>query len=94
MSSDAELVEAARRGDAASLGLLLERYQARPYITLSPLALYQIRAGLGITRSFGGLRPKDIAAQRRLRTTFLADWAEEALRPKTEKSVQLNNGKP
>jgi hypothetical protein len=28
LSSDAELVEAARRGDAASLGLLLERYRA------------------------------------------------------------------
>jgi hypothetical protein len=26
--TDAELVEAARRGDAASLGLLLERYRA------------------------------------------------------------------
>ncbi|CAN5235769.1 hypothetical protein BH18ACT10_BH18ACT10_05640 [soil metagenome] len=27
MVSDADLVEAARRGDAASLGLLLERYR-------------------------------------------------------------------
>jgi RNA polymerase sigma factor (sigma-70 family) len=31
LSSDAELVEAARRGDAASLGLLLERYRAPLY---------------------------------------------------------------
>jgi RNA polymerase sigma factor (sigma-70 family) len=31
LSSDAELVEAARRGDAASLGILLERYRAPLY---------------------------------------------------------------
>jgi hypothetical protein len=55
-----------------------------PIQTLSPLALYQIRAGLDITRTFGGLRPKDIAAQRRLRAAFLADRAEEALRPRIE----------
>ena len=29
--TESELVEAARRGDAASLGLLLERYRAKGY---------------------------------------------------------------
>jgi hypothetical protein len=61
------------------------RIEGRPIQTLSPLALYQIRAGLDITRTFGGLRPKDIAPQRRLRTAFLADQAEEALRPRIER---------
>jgi hypothetical protein len=59
--------------------------EGTPIQTISPLALYQIRAGLGFTKSFGALRPKDIAAQRRLRTTFLADQAEAALRPRIEK---------
>jgi hypothetical protein len=63
------------------------RIEGRPIQTLSPLALYQLRAGLDITRTFGGMRPKDIAPQRRLRAAFLADQAEEALRPRTEKPV-------
>lgn len=53
--------------------------------TVSPLALYQIRAGLGITKSFGPPRSRDLAAQRRLRTNLLADHAEAALRPRIEK---------
>jgi hypothetical protein len=61
------------------------RIGGRPIQTLSPLALYQIRAGLDITRTFGGLRTKDIAAQRRLKAAFLADRAEEALRPRIER---------
>ncbi len=60
--------------------------EGTPIHTLSPLALYQIRAGLGITRSFGGLRPKDMAVQRRLRTAFFAYQAEAALRPRIERT--------
>ena len=58
--------------------------EGTPIHTLSPLALYQIRAGLDITRTFGGLRPKDIAPQRRLRAVFLADRTEALLRPRVE----------
>ncbi len=61
------------------------RIEGTPIQTLSPLALYQIRAGLDTTRTFGGLRPKDVAVQRRLRTVFLADRAEAALRPGIER---------
>lgn len=56
-----------------------------PIHTLSPLALYQIRAGLEITKTFGVLRPKDIAPQRRLREVFLAGQAKAALRPRIGK---------
>ena len=55
-----------------------------PIHTLSPMALFQTRAGLDITKSFGGLRPKDLAPQRRLRALFLADRADAALRPRIE----------
>jgi hypothetical protein len=64
------------------------RIGGRPIQTLSPLALYQIRAGLDITRTFGGLRPKDVVAQRRLRAAFLAGRAEEALGPRIERFGQ------
>lgn len=63
-----------------------------PVRTLSPLALYQIRSGLDITGTFGGLRPKDVAPQRRLRTVFLAGRAEDALRPGIE-TVSLRSGR-
>ena len=53
--------------------------------TISPLALYQIREGLGITRAFGPLRTKDLAVQRRLRSAFFANLAEETLKPRIEK---------
>jgi hypothetical protein len=59
--------------------------EGTPVHTISPLALYQIREGLGITGSFGPLRPKDLAVQRRLKSAFLADHAEEELRPRIEK---------
>lgn len=60
--------------------------------TLSPLALYQVRAGLEITKTFGGLRPKDLAPQRRLRALFLADRADAALRPRIE-NVSSHSGR-
>jgi hypothetical protein len=59
--------------------------EGTPVHTISPLALYQIREGLGITGSFGPLRPKDLAVQRRLKSAFLADHTEEKLRPGIEK---------
>jgi hypothetical protein len=59
--------------------------EGTPIHTVSPLALYQIRAGLDITKSFGPLRRRDIAAQRRLRTNLLADRPDVALRPRIEK---------
>jgi hypothetical protein len=59
--------------------------EGTPIHTISPLALYQIREGLGITRSFGPLRPKDLAVQRRLKSAFFADHAEDTLKPRIEK---------
>jgi len=59
--------------------------EGTPIHTLSPRALYQIRAALDVTRSFGGFRPKDVAAQRRLKTALLGDQTEAALRPRIEK---------
>ena len=59
--------------------------EGTPVHTISPLALYQIREGLGITGSFGALRPKDLAVQHRLKSAFLADHAEEKLRPRIER---------
>ena len=59
--------------------------EGTPVHTISPLALYQIREGLGITGSFGSLRPKDLAVQRRLKSAFLAGHTEERLRPRIEK---------
>jgi hypothetical protein len=52
--------------------------------TVSPLALYQLRAALGITQSFGPFRPKDIKSQRELKERFFADQSEEELRPRIE----------
>ena len=73
----------ARRSD--SFAYPAARIEGTLIRTLSALALYQIRAWLDITRSFGGLRPKDLAVQRRLRTALLADLAGEALRPRIER---------
>jgi hypothetical protein len=53
--------------------------------TVSPLALYQLRAGLGITQSFGPFRPKDVKAQRELKEHFFAGQSEEELRPRIQK---------
>jgi hypothetical protein len=52
--------------------------------TVSPLALYQLRAGLGITNSFGGLREKDIKAQQALRAKYFTGVSEDELRPSIE----------
>ena len=38
--------------------------------TVSPLALYQIRAGIEMAGGFGPMRPKDVAAQEALHERF------------------------
>lgn len=53
--------------------------------TVSPLAQYHIRAGLGITKSFGGYRDKDIKSQKELKKKYFDDKSENELRPRVEK---------
>lgn len=50
--------------------------------TVSPLALYQLRAVSAMTRHVGEKREKDLARQEQLRQTFLADRDERKLTPK------------
>ena len=50
--------------------------------TISPLALYQMRAAFAVTGSFGEMSPNAIATQELLRKTFLADQDEGKLMPK------------
>ena len=52
-----------------------------PVRTVSPLALYQIRAGLTTLGVFGPPRPKDIVSQAALRDRFFPDVPEETLAP-------------
>jgi hypothetical protein len=49
--------------------------------TVSPLALYQIRAGITMAGGFGPPRPKDITSQEALRTRFFPDASLESLQP-------------
>jgi hypothetical protein len=49
--------------------------------TLSPLALYQIRAGLHAVAAFGALRPHDVRAQALLKERFFAGRRERDLLP-------------
>lgn len=57
--------------------------------TVSPLALYQIRAGVTMAGSFGPPRPKDVTSQEALRTRFFPDVSPESLQPDmTEVSPQ------
>lgn len=50
--------------------------------TISPLALYHLRAISAMTRSVGEKRAKDLARQEQLRQAFLADQDEQKLTPK------------
>ncbi|MGH2539899.1 MAG: hypothetical protein ACRDGK_05220, partial [Actinomycetota bacterium] len=52
--------------------------------TISPLALYQIRAGLAIVGSMGPLRPKDVISQAALRERFFPGVSDERLQPFVE----------
>ena len=49
--------------------------------TISPLALYQMRAAFGLLKTFGDLRPKDIEAQAQLLSTFLSERDPDHLQP-------------
>ena len=53
--------------------------------TVSPLALYQLRAVSAMTRHVGEKRAQDLAMQARLRQTFLADQDEWKLTPQVIK---------
>lgn len=53
-----------------------------PVRTLTPLALYQMR--VGVSETFGGLRPKDRVSQAALRARFFADVPEGRLAPRID----------
>jgi hypothetical protein len=53
-----------------------------PIHTISPLALYQMRAAFAVTGSFGEMSPNAVATQELLRKTFFADQDEGKLIPK------------
>ena len=59
----------------------LSQIDGVPIRTISPLALYQMRAAFMRTGAFGPPRPKDDAAQAQLRTSLLANDPPEALEP-------------
>ena len=50
--------------------------------TVSPLALYQLRASSAMTRSVGEMRANDLAMQEQLRQTFFANRDERQLMPR------------
>ena len=52
--------------------------------TISPLALYQLRAISAMTRSVGEKQANDLAVQEQLRQAFLAGQDEQHLRPRLE----------
>jgi len=52
-----------------------------PLRTVSPLALYQIRAGITTAGGFGPPRPKDVTSQEALRARFFPDASPESLLP-------------
>ncbi len=49
--------------------------------TVSPLALYQLRAVSALTRSVGEKQARDLAMQEQLRQAFLAEMDERRLKP-------------
>lgn len=53
--------------------------------TVSPLAQYQLRAGVHITGAFGDMREKDLKAQRALKQKFFKTTSEAELRPEVVK---------
>jgi hypothetical protein len=52
--------------------------------TISPLGLYQFRAGLNLHRTFGDLRETDKTAMAALKSRFFPHQADEELTPMTE----------
>jgi hypothetical protein len=59
----------------------LSRIDGVPIRTISPIALYQMRAALMRTGAFGPARPKDELAQAQLRTRLLSNHRAEDLEP-------------
>ena len=64
-----------------SFSLPLGLIDGVPIRTISPLALYQMRAAILRTGVFGPARPKDEAAQAQLRTRFFTNDPPEMLEP-------------
>jgi hypothetical protein len=52
--------------------------------TVSPLGLYQLRAGLSVYKTFGELRDKDVKSMTDLKSQFFADRDHADLMPKVE----------
>ena len=52
--------------------------------TISPLGLYQLRAGLNVYETFGALRNKDIKSMADLKSQFFADKEDPDLMPRVE----------
>ena len=52
--------------------------------TISPLALFQIRAGVARRNSFGPLSERQLATMAELRERFFPDRSEEQLLPPSE----------
>lgn len=69
-----------------------------PVRTISPLALYQMRAAFAFTGAFGAQRPHDVRTQARLRTTFWPATSEGSLQPDIQRrrndSVEHVSGGP
>jgi hypothetical protein len=51
---------------------------------VSPLALYQMRAGIAMRGSFGRLGEKQLRAMRALKERFFPDRSDEELTPRIE----------
>jgi hypothetical protein len=54
----------------------------------SPMALYQLRAGIAAKGSFGGLPPTQRASLRKLRETFFPGRADAELTPRIERLAE------
>jgi hypothetical protein len=52
--------------------------------TASPLALYQLRAGIASRRSFGPLNERQLSSMAQLRESFFPDRSEAELLPRIE----------
>jgi hypothetical protein len=63
---------------------------AVPIQTISPLALYHVRAGLEATGALGPLDDRGVAMQRRLREELLVDVPGDKLRPRLEPLDEVN----
>ena len=79
LPADDRLTRVTLSSDSFSLPLGL--IDGVPIRTISPLALYQMRAAIMRTGAFGPTRPKDEETQAQLRTRFFANDPPEVLEP-------------